>query len=146
MVNIKNPSLIGLLFAMIAMGILVFRKSLFGVGPIVISIQVFAGLIMLWSRVTFGKRSFHASASPTSGGLITTGPYKFVRHPIYASILYFTWAGISAHFSVINFLLGATITVGLFIRIFAEERLVEKLYPNYLLYAARTKRIIPYIF
>jgi protein-S-isoprenylcysteine O-methyltransferase Ste14 len=146
MINIKNASLIGLIFAMIAMCILVFRESLFGVGPTVISIQVFAGLIMLWSRVTFGKRSFHASASPTSGGLITTGPYKFIRHPIYASILYFTWAGISAHFSIINILLGVTVTAGLFIRILAEERLVGTLYPNYLLYAARTKRIIPYIF
>jgi len=146
MINIKNASLIGLLFAMVAMCILVFRESLFGVGAAVISIQVFAGLIMLWSRVTFGKRSFHASASPTSGGLITAGPYKFVRHPIYASILYFTWAGISVHFSVINVLLGATVTAGLFIRIFAEERLVKKLYPGYLQYAAKTKRIIPYIF
>ena len=146
MINIKNASLIALIFAMIAMCILVFRESLFGVGPTVISIQVFAGLIMLWSRVTFGKRSFHASASPTSGGLITTGPYKFIRHPIYASILYFTWAGISAHFSIINILLGVTVTAGLFIRILAEERLVGTLYPNYLLYAARTKRIIPYIF
>src|SRR5664279_5464609 len=146
MINIKIVSLIGLFLAMVAMANLVFRESLFGVGTITISIQVFAGLIMLWSRITFGKRSFHASADPTRGGLITTGPYKFVRHPIYASILYFTWAGISAHFSLINFLLGVTVTIGLFIRIFAEERLVEKLYPNYLLYASRTKRIIPYIF
>ena len=146
MLNIKNASLIGLLFVMVAIATLFLREALFGVGPVTISIQVFAGLIMLWSRITFGKRSFHASASPTRGGLITTGPYKFIRHPIYASILYFTWAGISAHFSLINFLLGVTVTIGLFIRIFAEERLVEKLYPNYLLYASRTKRIIPYVF
>src|ERR1019366_2636047 len=146
MINIKNASLIGLIFAMLAMATLVFRESLFGIGPIAISIQVFAGLLMLWSRVTFGKRSFHASANPTGGGLVTNGPYKFIRHPIYASILYFTWAGILEHFSIINLLLGVTVTIGLFIRIFAEERLVEKLYPNYLLYATRTKRIIPYIF
>jgi len=69
-----------------------------------------------------------------------------MRHPIYASILYFTWAGISAHSSIINFVLGVTVTLGLFVRIFVEERLVGKLYPNYLIYAAKTKRIIPYIF
>jgi len=44
---------------------------------------------MLWARLTFGGRSFHAGANPTAGGVVTTGPYRFVRHPIYAAILYF---------------------------------------------------------
>jgi hypothetical protein len=52
MINIKNASLIGLIFAMLAMSTLVFRESLFAVGPIVISIQVFAGLVMLWAKMT----------------------------------------------------------------------------------------------
>ena len=27
------------------------------------------------------------------GGLVTTGPYRYVRHPIYAAATYFAWAG-----------------------------------------------------
>ncbi len=146
MTKIKGASLAGLVFAMVAMTLLVLRESLFAEGLIAISIQIFAGLIMLWARITFGKRSFHASADPTSGGLVTTGPYKFIRHPIYASILYFIWAGISEHGSVTNVLLGLSITLGLLVRIFAEEYLIKQRYPNYLNYAAKTKRIIPYIF
>jgi protein-S-isoprenylcysteine O-methyltransferase Ste14 len=34
------------------------------------------------ARVTFGGRSFHVGANPTEGGLVTKGPYRFVRHPI----------------------------------------------------------------
>jgi protein-S-isoprenylcysteine O-methyltransferase Ste14 len=37
------------------------------------------------------------------------------------------------------------ITVGLAVRMVAEERLVAERYPEYLAYAARTKRIIPFI-
>jgi protein-S-isoprenylcysteine O-methyltransferase Ste14 len=146
MINLKNASLLGLLLAIIAMVTLVFRESLFAVGPVAITIQVLAALLMLWARVTFGTRSFHASANPTEGGLVTSGPYKFLRHPIYAAILYFAWAGISAHATTINFLLGIVVTIGLFVRIFAEERLITQQYPDYIIYAAHTKRIIPFIF
>ena len=48
---------------------------------------------MVAARITFGRRSFHAAANPTEGGLVTTGPYAYIRHPIYAAILYFVWAG-----------------------------------------------------
>ena len=146
MLSLKSISLLGLSLAIIAMVTLVFRESLFAVGATTIVIQVLAALLMLWSRITFGSRSFHASAIPTEGGLATSGPYKFLRHPIYASIIYFTWAGIAGHPATINFLMGIAITASLFARIFAEEHLVAKQYPDYIIYAARTKRIIPFIF
>jgi protein-S-isoprenylcysteine O-methyltransferase Ste14 len=146
MINLKTASLFGLLIAIIAMATLVFRESMFAVGPVTIAIQVLAALLMLWARITFGSRSFHAAANPTEGGLVKTGPYKFLRHPIYAAILYFAWAGIAAHPLTINFLLGFMVTIGLFIRMFAEERLVVQQYPDYVAYAAQTKRIIPFIF
>ncbi len=146
MINLKNASLLGLLVAIAAMITLVFRESLFAIGPVAIAIQVLAALLMLWARVSFGARSFHASANPTKGGLITSGPYKFLRHPIYAAILYFAWAGISAHPLTINFLLGVAVTIGLFVRMFAEEHLVAQQYPDYKMYTAHTKRIIPFIF
>ena len=51
---------------------------------------------MLWARLTFGWRSFHAGARPTEGGIVTRGPYHWVRHPIYLAILLFTWAGVAS--------------------------------------------------
>jgi protein-S-isoprenylcysteine O-methyltransferase Ste14 len=46
---------------------------------------------------------------------------------------------------LLNVLLGFIVTIGLFVRIFAEERLVIEQYPDYVEYAVRTKRIIPYV-
>jgi len=100
---------------------------------------------MLWARLTFGRRSFHASATPTEGGLVTTGPYKFLRHPIYAAILYFVWTGVVSHLSMLSCVLGIIVTLGLIIRMLAEERLVAEKYPDFTEYAARTKRVIPFI-
>jgi protein-S-isoprenylcysteine O-methyltransferase Ste14 len=141
----KLSSTVGLLIAILATVTLVFQESIFAVGFVAILVQVFAALNMLWARLTFGGRSFHATADPTEGGLVTSGPYRFLRHPIYAAVLYFLWAGILSHISLINVLLGVGATIGLFMRIFAEERLVTERYPEYAAYASRTKRIIPFI-
>src|SRR5512143_586758 len=79
-------------------------------GPITITIQIIAALLMVWARLTFGIRSFHGTANPTAGGLVTTGPYRYIRHPIYAAILYFFWAGIAAHPSRVTVAVGLLAT------------------------------------
>jgi protein-S-isoprenylcysteine O-methyltransferase Ste14 len=62
-----------------------------------IAVQAFAVLLMIAARVAFGIRSFHPGANPTAGDLVTHGPYRYLRHPIYASILYFAWAAALDH-------------------------------------------------
>jgi protein-S-isoprenylcysteine O-methyltransferase Ste14 len=141
----KTASIIGFLIAVLALIGLGARQSLFGNGPISISVQVIAVLLMVWARITFRGRSFHASADPTAGGLVTTGPYKYVRHPIYASVIYFALAALGSHFGLLNAGLVAIVTAGLAVRMWAEETLVVKMYPEYVEYAARTKRVIPFL-
>ncbi len=125
---------------------LLFRDSLFAAGWAAITVQILAALLMLWARSTFGRRSFHAAANPTEGGLITSGPYRFVRHPIYAAVLFFLWAGALSHLSPVNAALAALASGGLAVRALAEEQLVVRRYPEYTAYAARTKRFIPFLF
>lgn len=109
------------------------------------AVQIAAGLLMLWARLTFGGRSFHAAANPTSGGVVTKGPYRFVRHPIDAAILYFVWAGVISHVSVLNMFWAVVATAMVAVRIAAEERLLQKRYPEYAAYAVSTKRVVPFV-
>jgi protein-S-isoprenylcysteine O-methyltransferase Ste14 len=144
--NPRQSSTIGLGIAILSAVALTFQNSFLAVGVVAIAVQILAALLMLWARLTFGLRSFHASADPTEGGLVTSGPYRYLRHPIYAAILYFFGAGILSHISLSNVLFGLGLTIGLFMRIFAEENLVRERYPAYADYASRTKRIIPFVF
>lgn len=125
---------------------LYFMGSLFGSGPISITVQVAAVVLMAWARITFGARSFHATANPTEGGLVTSGPYRYLRHPIYAAIFYFLWAGIGAHFAVRDALIGVVASGMLALRMRSEETLLEQAYPEYAQYARHTARVLPFVF
>ena len=125
---------------------LVFAHALFSWSRITIGLQLCAGLVMLWARLTFGTRSFHGTATPTEGGLVTTGPYRYIRHPIYASIMLFMWAGVGANLSLRAAAMATLASAGALVRMLCEEQLVEQRYPAYASYAKVTKRVIPYLF
>jgi len=129
----------------IAIILLMKEESLFAETTFTRVLQAFPVLLMLYARVTFGMRSFHASADPTDGGLVTEGPYKFIRHPIYAAVLYFAWIGVLTHITLINIILGIIEAVGISLRIHLEEKLILQKYPEYREYSKKTKRIIPFI-
>jgi protein-S-isoprenylcysteine O-methyltransferase Ste14 len=136
----------GYLLMVIGILTIYFTGALFSTEPVVIAVQILAGALMIWARITFGKRSFHLTAEPTEGGLVTSGPYKYIRHPIYASILLFSWPGVIANISLISVGFGIILLAGSFARIFCEESLVRLQYPEYDRYAAKTKRLIPFLF
>jgi protein-S-isoprenylcysteine O-methyltransferase Ste14 len=138
-------SILGFLVTIAAMIVLAVRHALFGESFLPIGIQILAVSLMVWARATFGWRSFHAAGTPTEGGLVTSGPYKYVRHPIYAAVLYFAWAGVLSHVSVMNIVLGICAIGGAMLRIVVEEKLVGKRYPEYAAYANRTARVIPFL-
>jgi protein-S-isoprenylcysteine O-methyltransferase Ste14 len=109
------------------------------------AIQIAAAVLMIAARITFGRRSFHAAANPTAGGLVTTGPYRWFRHPIYAAILYFCWSTAIDHHSAPAVLAALIVTIGAAIRMHAEETLLVGMYPEYAAYRARTARVVPFL-
>lgn len=142
----RTLSISGYIILAAALVVLILRKSFFAEGSILIAIQILAAMLMIWARITFGLRSFHAAANPTEGGLVTTGPFKFIRHPIYASVIYFILASVISHPLMLNIFLVIVCCLGVTIRIYSEEKLILTKYPEYSDYAKRTKRIVPFIF
>src|SRR3954467_7402918 len=143
---LKTLSLIGYVGMIGALIGLVAMRALFSSSPVVISLQSLAVLFFVWARITFGRRSYHVLASPTEGGLVTHGPYRYIRHPIYAAFCLFTSAGAAAHWSWSAGLCGGLVLVTAVIRIFCEESLVTSRYPEYSQYAVTTWRMIPYVY
>ncbi len=141
----RTSSVVAFALMVAGLAVLIYRESIFATEPVAITVQAAAVLLMLYARLTFGRRSFHAAANPTEGGLVTSGPYAVLRHPIYAAVLYFTWAAVIDHLSWFSIAGGALITVGAIVRMLLEERMLVVRYPEYRDYMRRTRRVVPYM-
>jgi protein-S-isoprenylcysteine O-methyltransferase Ste14 len=136
-----------LAFALMVAGIawFVFTREILARSNLGLAIQAAAVVLMIAARVTFGRRSFHAAANTTEGGLVTNGPYRWWRHPIYSAILYFTWSTAIDHRSIPGLVAALLVTIGAVVRMYAEETFLSAAYPEYATYRARTARVIPFV-
>ncbi len=144
--QIKIGSIAGYVIAVLGLFFLVYKNYIISKNPIIIIIQLLSVCLMIWARITFKSRSFHLMANPTEGGLVTNGPYRWLRHPIYAAIIYFSWACLVAFPKTDVLIAVLFITVGLFTRMVFEEIALNKAYPEYAEYSKQAKRLIPFIF
>lgn len=79
--------------------------------------------------------------------LVTVGPYHFIRHPMYASLLCFAWGIFLKHISLLSALLAILVSLTLLLTAIYEER--ENLHifgESYAAYMQQTKRFIPFVF
>lgn len=143
---IKAGSIISFLLAVAGLAYLILTRHVFSNQPVGIIIQVLAACLMIWARITFGIRSFHAAANTTKGRLVTNGPYHILRHPIYASVIYFAWVCVVSFPQLDVILAVVLITLGLLARMLFEEKFLKQTYEEYVSYSARTWRLIPYLF
>src|SRR4051812_25890142 len=143
--NLKPSSLLGFGLMIAGIVMLVRQQYLIAVNAPALLVQVLAIGLMVAARITFGSRSFHAAANPTAGGLVTSGPYALLRHPIYAAVLYFVWAAAFDSRSWPSGAAAALTTAGAAMRMYAEERLLARKYPDYPAYRARTARVVPFV-
>lgn len=101
--------------------------------------------IAIWARFYLG-RDWSAYPTEKEGhALVTSGPYAFVRHPIYTGVML---AGLGSAFLGSVFAIGfALVIIALFAaRIPREERIMLELFPGqYPAYQARTKKLVPFV-
>jgi protein-S-isoprenylcysteine O-methyltransferase Ste14 len=92
-----------------------------------------------------GNFNIHPRPKPDAR-LVTTGPYRYIRHPMYLSLVLMMLgvALYSAHgLSYAGLALVMAAVAG---KALLEERLLLAKYPEYAAYMQRTRRIIPGVF
>jgi protein-S-isoprenylcysteine O-methyltransferase Ste14 len=134
-------------FAVSVLGMIYLFKnhSIISDNPVAILIQVLAFGLMIWARITFGFRSFHASANSSKEKLVTNGPYKWLRHPIYSAVIYFFLACIISFPNTKTVIAVALIILSTIIRMLLEEKSLLENFEEYAAYSKRTKRFIPFV-
>jgi protein-S-isoprenylcysteine O-methyltransferase Ste14 len=114
---------------------------------IVGAVLVLAGLGLAVSAFRSLGRSFTAYTTPPSvASRVESGPYRFVRHPMYGGGLLF-FAGVSLAFSITAFCLTALLAVLWRGKSGAEERNLVARFPDYRSYRTRTtRRFFPWLY
>ena len=78
--------------------------------------------------------------------LVESGPYRYIRHPMYASLVYFTWGSLLKQVSATGVLLTLIATAASWASARAEEaENVVKFGPAYADYARRTRMFVPFV-
>ena len=91
------------------------------------------------------RKSLTAVPIPKPDGkLSTTGLYRYVRHPMYTSVLLFA-TGIAIHSgTIIKYLLVIALYFLFYVKSKYEEKFLKIKYPEYAEYALRIPRFIPF--
>ncbi len=83
----------------------------------------------------------------TEAKLITKGPYKLIRNPMYSGLLLVFGAGLFESFQLIEVSVFVILTVVLLIKIKLEEKyLLLKFGERYSDYKKTSSRLLPYIY
>ena len=107
-----------------------------------------AGLLLTWlARIHLGRLWSSAITRKEEHRIIDTGPYAFVRHPIYVGIITALIATAIIEATLVALVGAVLITLGLWLKARAEERfLMEELGTDaYRSYCRRVPMLIPFL-
>ena len=145
------------IFLLFLVNIKYWFKDPFAWYQIIAWILLFVSLIPLGYGVHFlrtrgnpakqreGDESLLAFEKTTN--LVTTGIYKYIRHPLYSSLLFLAWGIFFKLPSLTGISLTAVATAFLFATARADEaECIQFFGPQYIDYMKRTKMFIPKVF
>ena len=104
------------------------------------------GALGLWAIVTMGRFTNISPTLKENAPLRTSGPYRFVRHPMYLALLVFCGGYVAGNVTAYSVSLWLAILLVLALKIYYEERILAKRHSGFEDYAKKTKRLIPFLF
>jgi protein-S-isoprenylcysteine O-methyltransferase Ste14 len=105
-----------------------------------------SGFLAFWAMAVMRLGNFNVVPTPVDKGvLVTGGPYKVIRHPMYTSIFIFASALLAGQFDYIKLIISIVLVAGLVFKMLFEESLLCNHHPGYKAYMAKTKRVIPFV-
>lgn len=151
-----NTTRMGLRRSLLAW-LLVFLQFLF-IGLVLISspvtqlkwwviVFILLGVVLgLWAIQTIRLGNFNISPLLKPGGImIASGPYHFVRHPMYTAILLVCWPLVIGHFSWWRLGFVLALTLVLVVKLHIEESYLKKAFIAYCEYSRISKKLIPFV-
>ena len=93
------------------------------------------------------KFNFNISPDLKSGAIfIKRGPYKFIRHPMYTSVIIIILSLLINYFSIIRITLFIALIIVLILKSDYEEKILKEEFKDYGSYILKIKKFLPYVY
>ncbi len=114
--------------------------------PLVIALLATGMALGLWTISVNRWGNFNIRPEVKHGArLITSGPYRWIRHPMYSAVLLGMAAFVAADPDAARLALYVALLIVLAMKAAREEEYLRAAFTEYDAYAARTQRFIPTI-
>jgi protein-S-isoprenylcysteine O-methyltransferase Ste14 len=128
-------------------GLIVWLPHTLNDNDILIAVRLVSITLGVWAIVSMKIRNLRVFPEPKIDAVfIARGPYKLIRHPMYTSVLLFTFSYTLKDLTITTAVLWITLLIDLLLKIRFEEELLEKKFPQYVDYKSKTKKLIFFIY
>lgn len=139
-----------ILLAIFAGGLLLLPLTSSSTSLVVAGMLVLAGAVVgLLGMVEHWRRNktipYITPKPNASVGLVDSGIYRYIRHPLYTGVLLGALGVAIGHGHALVLVIALLLVVFFAVKARFEEKLLRQTYPTYAEYMTRTGRFIPYV-
>ncbi|MGI9533769.1 MAG: methyltransferase family protein [Thermodesulfobacteriota bacterium] len=136
-----------LLLQILTIGYIVLSGPVITQNIIVLSFEVFALFLIIWTlwTIKFDKFSLY-NPRLIKSRLIPKGPFVYIRHPVYTAFLILAVCWMINYFSILRLLAFLILVVSVIMSVSYYESILSRKLNDFGLYKQKTYRLIPFVY